>query len=155
MKNEDNLFPTNEYKKEKPKKEPKVSLEFANDLIDQIEDELGSMDEITKAVVLDRIQRGLIDFDKANSVITFTFEKPVGDYKSVNFRELTTDELMKINKGEVVTGDQKGNFEIALKSQKMQKTFRMLVELNGKPTDISKLKKRDFEVCMVLSDFLG
>jgi len=152
---EENLFPTNDMRKSKIAKEPKVSQDVALEIIDSIEDELGSMDEVQKAVVLDRIQRGLIDFDKSNSIISFTFEKPVGDYKSVNFRELATQELMKINKGEVVTGDQKGNFEIALKSQKMQKTYRMLIELGGKPTEIDKLKKRDFEVCMVLSDFLG
>lgn len=149
------LFP-NVKEEKKESKSYKVSLDVTLQEIEKIEDELGTLSEIQRETFVDSIRRGNLSFNSAETVLTYKLEKPVGQITELKFPELSTSQLQEISKGDVISANQKGEMQIAMKSVQIQRAVRLLNKVcNCSLSDIDKIKKRDLGVILMIADFLG
>ena len=140
----------------KEKSKFKVDAETANNEIDLIEEEFGSLTEEQKIIFKDSIQRGNLSFDSETSTLNYTLEKPVGTLKQIVFPEPSAGELQEISKGDNVNLDKKGDTKVNLKKMSIDRCILFLNKIcNCKPNDINDIKKRDFGVLVSITDFLS
>lgn len=138
-----------------------ISKEVATDLLKAMEEEFGAVSEEVKPVLLDAIQRGLVDFDQDSATVTYHLQKPVHidgkdeKLETITFHEPCYSEIDRINSSMKVKADANVNFEVEGTMTNRQ-VARIVTVLGGVSTStMDKIKRRDYAVLEALSFFFG
>ena len=136
-----------------------IAPELAEEELKKMEDEFGAVSTMDRrAVLLDAIKRGLVDFNPEIPAITYHLQKPVMMDKGEKLEKITLHEpcfaeIERIDKGTEYKVDEKGGF-IFSKSIDHNNFARLLVVLGGITTGtVDKLMRGDVAVLQAISDF--
>lgn len=138
-----------------------IAPELAEEELKAMEEEFGAVSTIEKrAVLLDAIKRGLIDFNPEIPSVTYHLQKPVLMDKGEKLEKITLhepvfSEIDRINKSLTVQADKSGNFiaDATLELRLIARTIIVLGDISTGTMD--KISRRDFGVLAAVTDFFG
>lgn len=137
-----------------------VSAEDAHKLLRAMEEEFGELSQSAyRAIIIDAIQRGLVEFFSEEPSVKYRLQKPVEmgseNLIHISMSEPTVAQIKSINKGFQIKSDAKGNFVVDSKIQ-VDQTCRRISILGEIPEGVvNKIKRRDYAVLEAISDFFG
>lgn len=151
----DNLF-------EKPAVEKyKVSEDVALQELNAIEEEHGELSSEYKSLFTEWIRLGIISFDSKSGEIIQKLTKSKLTNPEIRFPELSPSQCQELAGLESfsMSADAKGKsgeLKFQMKKIKIDKAMRFLNKVSGlAPSEIEKIKKSDFEISVVIVDFLS
>lgn len=138
-----------------------IGPDVAQKQLKAMEEEFGELAEKSKrAIMLDAIQRGLIDFDAAESLVTYRLQKPVEQMNGetlhqVTLVEPTIEQLQRISRGQMVKVDMNQQAEVSVETGYTE-LIKILAIVGKVPEGVAmRLKRRDVAVLQALQGFFG
>ena len=142
-------------------KEQVVSSIDAIKILDDIEEEFGALPpEGNRAIILDAIERGLLEFISADAAIKYRLEKPVEKCNPpltvITLVEPTIAQIQRINKGlSNLIADSSGKIQDDAEHD-VKETLRILSVIGQVPEGtVYCIKRRDYAVLREIAHFFS